>query len=1060
MAFVVSRQDTTGLLILTDTSTGRIVSRAELPTDLANLAVAKGALPEDQRQAVVSQGQALEQKEKQDRAATNPPPDTAKDSVENQTGNTTEQPLSKNEEERLKANTSNAPQEADPDSTDRTATNPNASFGSGVAEAQAASRTDSSYYSGTTNQGGYAQSATNQSDIQQKKTLEIGTSTVEPPTVGRNLLHQYASYTYNISLHMLSKADFNQMGRDPDSNWVPSKTLIGGAGKYGVPGFNRDKNFLDDFYFDNLKINTVIGSTAGSQGTNAIDLSFTIIEPYGITLLDRLIDACLDPAVDGKNYLEIPYLIQIDFYGYDDEGVAQSLIKQRKYLPISLNSMAIKAGTKGAEYQITATPYVHSGFQESIASTPANFEIVAKTLQEFFLDVADSNDLASANKDNQRLETEKANAEKQEKTDPAKNNNARTPPKTNSTASGTEDSSPTYEVKSFVSAYNAWGQASVTNKNATDYNRIKVVIDEAILKSNNGNGGKIVNPKVQAANQTPTINNKSKKGASKAARSNYGKPDARPDFSVSKFAVAGQTSIMAVINNIMLSSEYIRSQIIDATKDAETNAKDRGVPLQWWKIVPDVKLRSYCPKTSKWYLDITYYVQAYTVYNRTHPNASKSLPVGWHREYNYIYTGQNSDIIDFSIEFDTAFYTAISIDRARVTATQVQASVDTDDPAYLEQKETDTLDDQKRRAIGGLFQPPTLRLVADSLNAAPNASNRQDSTSMAAASVAEYQNSGASADQLVVRLKIVGDPQFIKQDEIYYSPAARRYNEELSAQSNYVTDEASSIAMDKGEVHVKLSWKTPVDIDEETGALRLNNRYHVSAFTGLYQVQIVESVFSQGKFEQTLDLIRLPDQSGDTPDQGKQTNDIRRDALPTAKKDGNPTGYTKQDSASVEEQKTTVMTKLLENRPGNSVNNSDSNYFRPGASPGGYAESAVPGTDGDNTDSSYFRPGAGPGGYAQSATNADNQTSALYGTSNLGGYAQSATNGEATSAYFSQNANQGGYVQGAVNRTPVDTTPERDNTGYGEEYQNAQARALRGVNKTAPTVPADTYFTI
>ena len=983
MAFVVSRQDTTGLLILTDTSTGNIVSRAELPSDLANLAVQKGLLPEGERQAVISQGIAFTQKEKQDQAAQNPPPDTAKNSVDSQTGNTTEQPLNNSEAQRLQENKTNAVQEADPDPGDGFGSSRKPSFGAGVAEAQDASRTDSSYFNGTTNQGGYTQSATNKSDIQQKKILEIGVNQTETPTVGKNLLHQYASYTYNLSLHMLSKADFNQMGRDPDSNWVPSKTLIAGAGKYGVPGFNRDKNFLDDFYFDNLKMTTIIGSTAGNQGTNAVELSFTIIEPYGVTLLDRLIDACLDPAVDGKNYLEIPYLLQIDFYGYDDEGVAQTLIKQRKYIPINILSMGIKAGIKGAEYTMSAVPYAHSGFQESIAATPANFEIVAKTLDEFFQDVADANDLASAKKDNQRAETERANAKKEEKTDPNKNTNARTTSKADSSASATDKGNPSYEVKSYVSAYNSWGQAAVNNKNITDYNKIKVVIDEAILKSNNGNGGKIVNPKTQDVKQTPTITTKKPKKASAAVRSNYGKPDARPDINVSKFAITGQTSIMAVINNIMLSSEYIRSQMIDSTKDAEQNAADLKKPVQWWKIIPDVKLRTYCTQTSKWYLDVTYYVKPYTVYNRTHPNAPKDMPKGWHREYNYIYTGQNSDIIDFSIDFDTAFYTAVNIDRTRVAATQVQAGPDYEDPKYLEQTGEVSNDELKRRAIGGGIQPGAVRPVADSLNTAAQASNRNSGVGMATASVAENIQNGASADQLNVKLKIVGDPQFIKQDEIYYSPAARRYSETSGQQGNFVTDENSSISMDNGEVHVKLTWKTPVDIDEETGGLIINGRYFQSAFSGIFQVLTVESTFAQGKFEQTLDCIRLPDQPADTPVQSKETNDIRQDQLPTSKKDGKPTTYTNQDSQSVEQQKTSVMTKLLENkRPETGVNNNDSSYFTPGGSPSGYSQSAV------------------------------------------------------------------------------NTTPEQDETGYGEEYQNSQARALASVSKSSPTQSAADFYGI
>lgn len=899
-------------------------------------------------------------------------------------GSYQEQPLNNNEAQRLKANKTNALQEAEPDATDGFATNPKPSFGAGVAEAQAASQQSTSGTSFDVEK--LKQSNGGIFSDKKEKNISISPDKRTTPTIGKNLLHQYASYTYNISLHMLSKADFNQMGRDPDSNWVPSKTIIGGAGKWGVPGFNRDKNFLDDFYFDNFKMTSIIGSTAGNQGTNAVELSFTIIEPYGVTLLDRLIDACLDPAVDGKNYLEIPYLVQIDFYGYDDEGVGQALIKQRKYIPVNILTMGIKVGVKGAEYQMSGVPYAHSGFQESVAATPANFEIVAKTLQQFFADVSDVNDLKEAEKFNQRAEAEKKAAEKEEKTTPQAQNNTRKTNKANSSSSGTDESEPSYTVKSYVSAYNAWGAAAVENKNATDYNRIKVVFDEKILNAANGNGGKIINIKVQDAKQTPTVNPKNNKENAQAVNSNYGKKTARPNFDAGKFSVTGQTSITAVINNIMLSSEYIRSQVKDPTKEITENAEDLAAnlkkPVNWWKIVPDVKLRSYCPQTSKWYLDVTYYVKSYTVYNRTHPNAAKDLPKGWHREYNYLYTGQNNDIIDFSIDFDTAFYTAVNIDRTRVVATQVQAAPDYDDKKYLEQTGEASNDELKRRAISGGIQPAAVRPVADGLNTAAQASNRKDGVAMAAASFNEHQMSGGSADQLNVKLKIVGDPQFVKQDEIYYSPGARRYSEIEGQTGNFVTDESSSIAMDDGEVHIKLSWKTPVDIDEETGGIRTNSRYFQSSFSGIFQVLTVESTFAQGKFEQTLDCIRLPDQPTENPSQPGETSDIRKDQLPVAKKDGTSSYWTKQDSQSVDQQKVTTSDKLLENKSMNNVNNSDSSYTRPSASPGGYVQSAV------------------------------------------------------------------------------DTTPEKDENGYGEEYQNSQARALSSVNKSAPTVGADTYFNI
>lgn len=936
----ITTDEDTGLLLLVD-STGKTLSRGASPTIVNNLGLEKGVKSTDLPAPVDP---------REPPPAPTPPPasksaDTAASTVQNQTGTETEQPLSSTEAARVKENKTNAPQEATPDAGDEFGNSRKVTLGAGVLEAQSASNTVDTAAS--------------------NKKIEVGTNRTVAPTVGTNLLHQFASYTYNISLHMLSKEDFNKMGRDPDSNWVPSKTLIGGAGKWGVPGFNRDQNFLDDFYFDNLKMTTIIGSTAGNQGTNAVELNFTIIEPHGVTLLDRLIDACLDPAVDGKNYLEIPYLIQIDFFGYDDEGIGKHLVKQRKYIPINILTMSIKASIKGAEYQMSAVPYAHSGFQESVAATPANFEITASTLQEFFKDIDDANDAKAADKENQRLEAEKKAKEKEEKTNPDKNNNTRKTDKETSSASGNDTSTPTYTVKSYVSAYNAWGRASVENKHATDYNRIAVVIDDFILKAANGNGGKIVNPKNQPTSQVSEYNPKNKKELAAMVRANAGKPTAQPNLGFSKFNVTGQTSVMAVINNIMLSSEYIRSQMIDTTKDASQNAEDLKKPINWWKIIPDVKLRKYDPQNGKWFMDITYYVKPYTVYNRVHPNAPKDLPKGWHREYNYIYTGQNNDIIDFSIDFDTAFYTAVTIDRTRVAATLTQAGPDIEGSQV--QNPNPSVEDLKKGAFAG-FQPKTTVPKSDNLAVAGQATNRKDGVGMATASVAEHFNNGQSADQLAIKLKIIGDPQFIKQDEIYYSPAARRYSEVQGQPSNFVTDESSSIAMDNGEVHIRLNWKTPVDIDEETGGLKTNTKYFQSSFSGIFQVLMVESTFAQGKFEQMLDAVRLPDQPDEKQNVEKSSTDIRADNLPSTAQSGTSQGWAALDSQTVEQQKTTVLTGLLQNKT--------------------------------------------------------------------------------TSTSVERNSN----IQ------KVDTTPEADARGYGEEYQNSQARALSSVRATAPTQTASDFF--
>jgi hypothetical protein len=250
-------------------------------------------------------------------------------------------------------------------------------------------------------------------------------------------------------------------------------------------------------------------------------------------------------------------------------------------------------------------------------------------------------------------------------------------------------------------------------------------------------------------------------------------------------------------------------------------------------------------------------------------------------------------------------------------------------------KEEDRLNEQApgkgdAKAANSPVTPPKQVNVADQSNVTANGNTKRDGKSVAAASLADQQNNGGGADQLSVRLKIVGDPQFIKQDDVYYTPAARQYvsEEETYGQGN-VGGEDGSIAMDGSEIHVRLSWKTPVDIDEETGFMRTDSKYSTSAFSGIYRVISVESVLTQGKFEQTLELIRLQDQPNDFGSSGNSSTDIRKDIPPALSANNSNQGYQAVDSAgsnSVEVQKTKVITDLIsQNKTLSGAGNADSN---------------------------------------------------------------------------------------------------------------------------------------
>ena len=138
----------------------------------------------------------------------------------------------------------------------------------------------------------------------QNNAIAAATTPVEIPKPTPNPLHSYATYTYGLTLYVLSAEDFNNLQK-ADANqldaWKPTYALISSGGAHQS---DRNAAFKDDFYFDNFKLSTIIGLNAMSRGTNAIQLSFTVIEPYGLTLLDRIIDVA--QQVGSKNYLAQP----------------------------------------------------------------------------------------------------------------------------------------------------------------------------------------------------------------------------------------------------------------------------------------------------------------------------------------------------------------------------------------------------------------------------------------------------------------------------------------------------------------------------------------------------------------------------------------------------------------------------------------------------------------------------------------------------------------------------------------------------------------------------------
>lgn len=724
------------------------------------------------------------------------------------------------------------------------------------------------------------------------KTSEPPSESVVAPSTNAlpimNPLHSYASYTYGLSLALMTVDEYNDVVKN--QNYTPKRVVIASAGRYNntkdpsdPSAFIRAPFFGEDFYFDNLAMETVIGMNAQSRATNAINIDFTIIEPYGMTLIDRIIKLCSSKDVMARNYVEQPYMLQIDFFGIDDTGmIVGSIPNQTKRIPIRIMTMDITASEKGAEYKIKCCPYNHSAYDVSTLSTPAHFEIVAGTVAGFF----QSNEAESAltTQLNQREKVANSNLQRNS-SGQVVNQNGDIVPLTaigNGSSEAVElvSADPKYKVKSYGSAYNAF-QADLKKTNKIS------VADKIFFKfSPELQNAKFVLDKNLASKDTPMA----EASASITMREN--KTDAVSaslSYKTQVFSINSGTTIEMVINYAIRNSDYIQNQLtvaedygadVNAYLEKKKSTKDQ--PLNWFKIVPQVVLTEYDKIRKVWGREITYNVVPYKIYNvkiAAAPQGTWKYPV---KDYNYYYTGKNLDVLGFDIQFNALYYTAVTAYKNHMSATY-----------GLSQYDDQELNPDKYEGIpdpANAIQPSKEKpITLDASNRATGSNYTPKSATAADTQGTIYTTAGG--DMIQGTLKIIGDPHFIKQDDIFYPP----YNVVNTSTGSVATAPKTSdsrliadgsLQMDQGEVYVQITFKIPSDIDETTGLMNYSSEFQTnSMFSGMYKVLTVSSTFNSGKFEQTLTVIRLPRQTSLDYVADNQTTARTENSQPSAVKD-------------------------------------------------------------------------------------------------------------------------------------------------------------------------------
>jgi hypothetical protein len=611
---------------------------------------------------------------------------------------------------------------------------------------------------------------------------------VEYPQEKPNPLHAYANYTFKISLYQVPKDVMNQItmgliSPGGEDSIIAQSELILSSG--GSKSGDKGTYFKEDFFVDNLEIESIVGQSAQNRSTDAVSIKFDIIEPYNMTLLPRLVASTY--AQTGRpDWGMAFYLMKIQFLGYDDNGQPVEIPKTTKYVPFNIAHIKFDITGRGTVYNVQGIPCAHFAQTLLDNTIPFHMEFSGGTLDELFNSSATF--AASKNQAGGGRVSEAAQA------------------------SAPKQSGPQTFTKGVAAALNSGEEYLVKTGSQTYPNKYSFEFDEDLKNA------KVIDSQTYNILGLRYSNKKDPNEQNAAAPPPI-------DQKNNAFRVQAGTRITDLISSVLQVSSYITDQY------SATPPQDK--PLYSWKIIPFVKFGEYDPKTNMWSREITYSVIPYTIFGQDHPNFGQKAPPGATKRFKWLFTGQSKDVIDVKLSYESAFFNIVNgAEKAQLDDSAKSDRVDADP-----KKKSGAFPTRYRPFFG----------IPGMNHTGPRTLNQKT------LAVEELFNKQFDSlyDNISLDISIVGDPDFIQQDNIMYGKGEKGKFIYDSAGLNYTNYAA----------YFWLDFKAPYnDYNERTGLFDVASS-NTSFFSGLYQIISVKSKFVGGKFTQELQNNRVKIQS-------------------------------------------------------------------------------------------------------------------------------------------------------------------------------------------------------
>jgi hypothetical protein len=681
-----------------------------------------------------------------------------------------------------------------------------------------------------------------------------------------NELRQYSSFNYIFTLACLTPSEINNPDLTYRKNPPAVQVLRSGGGAQGkaLTAYETSSKQLE-YFIDDVEIESIIVPTNATRVSNATSINFKVYEPYSMGLFLQSLQVAAKAALGSTaSYNRACFALIVEFIGYDDNGDIVASNRTRRVYPFKIVTAEFEVTDGGSVYSVTGVPWNEQAQSSTVQTVAVDTQIIGRNVVEMLQKGVQS---LTTVLNKRILEKQQANTV----TSPdeyiiifPKDISQPINPDLNA-APGSEESATKTTDKEF---YQSITGLSADERVKALENRASSVRDKYVkVESSNNNISANIKKLVDTED---TINDLGKAKFADSLRDGGEVPFGVEKFSYSEqkgifeqedirasqnyraFTFPQGTTIEKIIEEIIITSSY-------GQEAATTKIDDKTGNIPWFRIqtqtyiVPNEETLQRTGEHPKIYV---YMVVPYNVHSsvfkgvNTASTGVKDRKIQASKEYSYIYTGKNEDILDFKIELNNAFYSAIA-----AGGSDGSADVKTGTKDSTSSKKTENYKVNEGQA--GVSSSSGGRKAADD-HKVPTGNEGGGGNDNVAISVARQFNEAiinSKADLLTMELSILGDPYYIADTGVgnYNAPPGSGPGITADGTMNYQSN----------EVDVVVNFRTPIDYRED-GTLEFpQDTVPVKAFSGLYRVLIVRNSFAGGKFQQVLELVRRPNQEED-----------------------------------------------------------------------------------------------------------------------------------------------------------------------------------------------------